>query len=163
MASSPTGTAPKRGTAARLARAARDPAETARRVAVLGKIVAARAMIATGGFRLVRGVHRYRTVEQAERPLGPEPALTPAQAREIQRAIGLLDRLEKRVSCLPRSVVLERVCRKAGVPAEIVIGVDRSKGFAAHAWVEIEGYPLGATEAGRAHWNALGRFRRDGR
>jgi len=40
--------------------------------------------------------------------------------------------------CLPRSAVVTCLLRDAGVPAQMVIGVQKIP-FKAHAWVEVEG------------------------
>ena len=52
-----------------------------------------------------------------------------------------------RPRCLTRSLVLVRLLRRAGLAAELRIGVDRrSPNFAAHAWVEHEGVALAEPE-----------------
>jgi hypothetical protein len=44
----------------------------------------------------------------------------------------------KRVRCLQRSAVLACLLRRYGIPAQMVMGSQKSP-FRAHAWVEIEG------------------------
>jgi len=49
--------------------------------------------------------------------------------------------------CLQRALVLEALLGEHGQPAELRIGVRRSKGsLEAHAWVEISGQPLAEPE-----------------
>lgn len=44
----------------------------------------------------------------------------------------------KQVQCLQRSAALVRLLRKRGIPAELVIGIQKWP-FRAHAWAEIAG------------------------
>lgn len=44
----------------------------------------------------------------------------------------------KKVLCLQRAAVTTCLLRKAGIPAELVIGV-QTLPYCAHAWVEVEG------------------------
>lgn len=55
-------------------------------------------------------------------------------------------------SCLSRSAVLFRLLRRRGIPAEIRLGVlNGEDGFAAHAWVEVDGQPVNdATALGQS-------------
>lgn len=49
-----------------------------------------------------------------------------------------------RVTCLPRSLVLCRMLRRAGYPAEVCLGVHRQGGaIEAHAWVQSAGHVVG--------------------
>ena len=80
--------------------------------------------------------------------------------RDVTTAMRLLDFKPLGVSCLPRSVALERVLVARRVPADLIIGVDTSQGFRAHAWVEVAGRPVGALDAqSKETWQALGRLR----
>jgi hypothetical protein len=47
----------------------------------------------------------------------------------------------KRIRCLQRSAVTTCLLRSCGVPAEMVIGAQRSP-FKAHAWTEVDGCPV---------------------
>ncbi len=51
-----------------------------------------------------------------------------------------------RASCLPRSLVLQRLLREAGIQSELRLGVRKVGGsLEAHAWLERGGEPLGET------------------
>ncbi len=132
------------------------PAHLAIIARTIGWLVFARVIIATLGFSKVRTMLRMRTIEPVEREASDIDPLTDAQRRSLVWAFRILDKVK--VSCLPRSVVLERVCVAAGISAEIVIGVVTSDGFRAHAWVEVAGRTLRAGEQGPETWKALARF-----
>jgi hypothetical protein len=117
----------------------------------------ARLLLATGGFKLARKLLRLRTIDEVERAQGAAPRIEPDAGRALHIAMRVCD--ATRASCMPRSIALERICVANGIAPEMVIGVDRSNGFKAHAWIELDGYPLGIAEIGRAQWTALGRFR----
>lgn len=70
--------------------------------------------------------------------------LTGCSAEEIRWAVlGASWRLPG-TRCLPRALVMQTLLRRAGIPAELRIGVARAPGeeFAAHAWVECSGQPF---------------------
>ena len=50
-------------------------------------------------------------------------------------------------NCLPRALILLRLLRREGLPAELHLGVGKPGGeFSAHAWVEHSGVPLAEPE-----------------
>ena len=55
------------------------------------------------------------------------------------------------MTCLPRSLALQRMLRARGIAAQLRIGVRKDStdvgGIAAHAWVEVNGMALGEPEA----------------
>jgi Transglutaminase-like superfamily len=53
--------------------------------------------------------------------------------------------------CLMRSLVLTRMLARRGVYATVVIGVRPGHSFAAHAWVEVDGHPVLATDESEYH------------
>jgi prolyl oligopeptidase len=62
----------------------------------------------------------------------------PEQA-EVVRAVNLACAFYfKKVLCLERAAATTCLLRKAGIPAELVIGV-QTLPYCAHAWVEVEG------------------------
>lgn len=73
--------------------------------------------------------------------------LSPLPQAEI-RALGALTNLAARRSpfpatCLTRSLLLEWMLRRRGVPAQLRIGVRLAQGsLDAHAWVEVAGEPI---------------------
>ena len=51
------------------------------------------------------------------------------------------------MTCLRRSLVLQRMLRQEGFAAELCIGVRKEDGgLQAHAWVEVDGEPVGESE-----------------
>jgi hypothetical protein len=75
-------------------------------------------------------------------PLG-EDANSLAEARRLGRAVGrLLAYVPGDTRCLARSLVLTRLLARRGVQAKLVIGVQASPEFLAHAWVEHHGSPV---------------------
>jgi Transglutaminase-like superfamily len=55
---------------------------------------------------------------------------------------GVLGYLPTDSRCLMRSLVLTAMLARRGVYSKVVIGVRPAPGFAAHAWVEIDGTPI---------------------
>jgi hypothetical protein len=128
---------------------------------VLWWMAVARVLLAGPGFGTARRVMRLSAVEPVERPRASFAPVGARAERILAVALKSLDLpVLRHATCLPRAIVLERVARAAGVDADLVIGVDTSEGFRAHAWLEVQGYPVGASEAGAASWQPLGRFSR---
>lgn len=142
-------------------RALTRPRDVARLMHAAFWMAVARLLVVAGGFKLARRVFRYEVVPEVDRAYGAEPQIPAPAGRALFLATRVLDMKVFGVTCVPRSIALERVIASHRIDAdvEIVIGVDRSNGFKAHAWVEMNGYPFGIDEIGRAHWTALGRFR----
>lgn len=69
------------------------------------------------------------------------PAVAPARITDLVAVAarhGLV-----RGNCLSRSLTLRRLLRRAGIEAQLRIGVRRGPGgLEAHAWLELEGRPL---------------------
>jgi hypothetical protein len=60
--------------------------------------------------------------------------------------------------CLVKSLVLFRLLRERGIPADLVIGLpDHRSGTIAHAWVEVEGHDVGP-RPGRSGHEEFARF-----
>lgn len=78
----------------------------------------------------------------AERPIGGG-TLSEHDIRVRVVAIQRAARFLPRATCLPQSLALARMLRQKGVAANVRIGVKAGSGFAAHAWIEIDGRPLG--------------------
>ena len=90
-------------------------------VAILRKGISEQADGA-GSLRVRRGLHFGRAVVKVLR-------FVPADGR-----------------CLMRSLVLTGMLARRGVYARVIIGVRPDPGFEAHAWVEVEGQPVLATD-----------------
>lgn len=82
---------------------------------------------------------------------------TPAQlSRAVDRALRLG---RYRPTCLVNALVLYRLLREEGQPAELVIGLPEGRpDRTAHAWVEIDGIDVGPPP-GRGNHSALARYR----
>jgi hypothetical protein len=64
--------------------------------------------------------------------------------------------------CLPRSLCLRRLLCQAGFSAQLRLGVAKEEGrLVAHAWVELEGRPVGETEVGIGRFAPLPAIRTD--
>jgi Transglutaminase-like superfamily len=77
-----------------------------------------------------------------EEAVGSEAAL--ATARRLERIVRrTLRPLPADSRCLVRSVVLAALLARRGIFSSLVIGVHLSPSFEAHAWVEVNGTPVG--------------------
>jgi hypothetical protein len=119
-----------------------------------------RAGLTWPGFRGVRSLLRLKPMQPVEFERARYVPMARGAERDIALALRALELPGLRSSCLPKAIVLGQVARAAGVDADVVIGVDGSEGFRAHAWLEIQGFAVGATETGSSAWQPLGRFRR---
>jgi hypothetical protein len=107
------------------------PGELALALRATVELARARAEIACGGFERIRG-----SLRQA----GGAATSDLAHARAVGRAVQRAARTLPGSGCLPRAVAAERLLRRAGVPADVVIGVERLSGpnpLRAHAWVRV--------------------------
>lgn len=78
-----------------------------------------------------------------------------AQARRIVRSVDQASAFYfKRAWCLQRSAVTVALLRLAGLPAHLVIGIQRIP-FYAHAWVELEGRVVNDQPAVRRRFETL--------
>lgn len=86
-----------------------------------------------------------QVAQKARIPLGNHPGI---ETKILTWCVGAAAGTHiVRARCLERSLTLQRLLRKQGVPANLQIGV-RSEGdsIAAHAWIEIEGRPIAEPE-----------------
>ncbi|WP_037304141.1 lasso peptide biosynthesis B2 protein [Amycolatopsis orientalis] len=106
-----------------------------RRLAARCAVAAARlvAMLPPHRIRLVFGVLR-----RGARPATPEQA---EAAREAVLAVSLACLGPK--GCLPRSLAVTLLCRFRGTWPTWCVGVRSRPPFGAHAWVEVDGQPVG--------------------
>lgn len=80
-------------------------------------------------------------------PAAKSLAAIPEDAMSYALRVGHLARIAGRHvptngSCLRQSLLVWWLLRRRGLPAELRIGISQSGGFAAHAWVELEGQPI---------------------
>lgn len=131
-------------------------------VRTLWWVVLARVLIAVRGFHRIHRWVGLRRVEPVDVPPGEVPALSADSQRAARVALKLLDAKVLEADCIPRSIALQRVLRRADVDADLVIGCLTEEEFKAHAWVEVAGYPIGFEEVGAQRWLPLARFRAAG-
>ena len=125
-------------------------------------VVVARGLIAVRGFHRIHRKLGLSRVEPVDVVPGAVPLLPLRSQRTARVALKLLDAKILEADCIPRSVALQRVLRRAGIDADLVIGCLTEDEFKAHAWVEIGGYPVGFEEVGARRWMPLARFRLTG-
>ncbi|MFD7236399.1 lasso peptide biosynthesis B2 protein [Streptomyces syringium] len=109
------------------------------------------ALLATAAARLLVALkpHRIRRVLSLVRR-GAAPA-TAEQALTARRAVVAVSARCAGEGCLQRSVATALLCRMCGVWPDWCTGV-RTAPFRAHAWVEVDGLPIGEPPlAGRYH------------
>lgn len=59
-------------------------------------------------------------------------------------------------ACLPRSIVLAEMLLKRGHQAQLMLGVSKANGvFSSHAWVELNGQPVGEPEQVGSEFSAF--------
>lgn len=113
-------------------RRARTFREVASLVVAFAGLVAVDLLIWRRGFP---GLHRRLAASPARAGRTCDPSRAGAICSAVDRAAALYF---KRAWCLQRSATATFLLRRAGFPAEMVIGVQRMP-FAAHAWVELDG------------------------
>ena len=110
-------------------------------------LLRARAWMTTAAIALhLLGFERTRRLLEPRAPTAAPPASDDAKAlARFAHVVGLASRAGlRRHSCLPRSLVLQRLLIQRGHPAVLRIGVSRhGEKLAAHAWVEIHGETVG--------------------
>jgi hypothetical protein len=69
-------------------------------------------------------------------------------AQQLQRLVGYASRVHFiPVTCLTRSLTLQKILSRHNIPAQVCIGVNRTPAkFHAHAWVEVKGAVLGESQ-----------------
>lgn len=104
------------------------------------------ALTAVAAARLLAGQppRRIRAVLVRLRR-GAQPA-TAAQAAAARNAVTAVSLLCAGEGCLPRSIATAVLCRMRGVWPTWCTGV-RTAPFTAHAWVEVDGAPVGEPHA----------------
>jgi hypothetical protein len=80
------------------------------------------------------------------RGLGPavEVGGSAERAARVVRLVDVAARHHVRaMTCLRRALVLQRMLERRGIAAVLRVGARRDEGFLAHAWVEVDGRPVG--------------------
>lgn len=104
---------------------------------------AARLAVAASVMLARLSPRRLRLVLSAVRH-GAEPA-TAAQAFDAREAVVSVSILCAGQGCLPRAIATALLCRLGGTWPTWCAGV-RTEPFRAHAWVEVDGGPIGERE-----------------
>jgi transglutaminase superfamily protein len=105
-------------------------------------------MLAVFGSLLgVEAALRLLGLARTRRLFAPRGGRLPPAAAEVERLAALAAAACRAVypaACLPRALALQRLLAGRGAPAELKIGVRRDgEELAAHAWVEVDGRPVG--------------------
>lgn len=113
----------------------------------LAALIQVRLTLRTLGFRRTQALlSRHVAVARDAAALAvttPDRTVAERIVRAVDRAAGCGPGL-LRPSCLPRSMTLWWLLRRAGLPADLRIGVRRAADrLEAHAWVELEARVLG--------------------
>lgn len=106
-------------------------------------------------------LRRHPLPEVVNRISQPPPmSRTLANPRRLGRIVSRVLRLGPwRARCLHTSLVLFRLLREQGDPAELVIGLPREpRDKDAHAWIEIDGFDVGPPP-GRGRHQEIARYR----
>jgi hypothetical protein len=87
-----------------------------------------------------------------------DPARVLAIAQRLQKLVYLASRLHLlSMTCLPRAFTIRWMLGRRGIPAQLRIGMNKtSTGIHAHAWVEIDGQPIGESEDITERFKILG-------
>lgn len=113
--------------------------------------VEAAALILPVELALLRRVSLDRLV--ARPPRTGRPGRSARETIDVRRAARLVDAVAAcypHATCLKKSLILLRLLRKRGIPAELRLGVRKVDGdFSAHAWIESAGRTL--LDGGTAH------------
>ena len=96
--------------------------------------------------RLLDYPRTLRLLSAGHRPR-PRRVDLPQDSMSYALRLGRLARMAGRYvptngSCLRQSLLVWWLLRRKGMPAELRIGVRTQEGFAAHAWVEVDGQPV---------------------
>ena len=77
---------------------------------------------------------------------------------KLHRLIGCASRLHLiPMTCLVKSLVLQKMLSERNVPAQVKIGAQKIQGtIYAHAWVEVNGKPIGEADDIAQKFNVLG-------
>ena len=92
----------------------------------------------------------------SQRHTTPASAASMASATHLGELIRIAgNHLPMNATCLRQSLLLWWLLRLRGLAAELRIGVDIREGFAAHAWVELDGCPVNDTPEVTARFAVL--------
>jgi hypothetical protein len=105
-----------------------------------------RALLVVRGLKATHAVLRA----PASRAGSPDGTAIVARGRQLADTTArVLQRFPRDERCIVESLVLTGVLARRGINSTLLIGIDPGTDFAARAWVEVEGVPLG--ESGGLH------------
>jgi hypothetical protein len=96
------------------------------------------------GYRRVRDTLAWWVPRSAVSSRGPGPGSDQDVAERLSRLVSIAaNRGPYRANCLRQSLVLWWLLRRRGISGELRFGVRKEgEGVQAHAWVELDGFPL---------------------
>jgi hypothetical protein len=102
----------------------------------------------------------YERLLSSTRPMlenSPEPSPMLIFAHQLQRLVGFAARLHLiPMTCLIKSLSLQKMLSKRNIPAQIKIGAQKIQGtIYAHAWVEVNRKPIGEADDIAQKFNVL--------
>ena len=112
------------------------------------------------GFNLALRWMSYDRLDKSTRVISKkttEPQFDLAMAQRLHRLIVIASHYHLlRMTCLMQALTFRRRLARRGVPAEVRIGANKLHGgIQAHAWVEVEGKPVGEFEDITERFNVL--------
>lgn len=108
-------------------------------VAILRSYILVRRSLSRFGLEQTLSAAREGTVSPKVRITGESRYVAWKLTCAVQR---VLDRVPGGSKCLARSLVLTAMLASREIESVLVIGVSADGGFAAHAWVEVDDFPL---------------------
>lgn len=73
---------------------------------------------------------------------GVEGALPPTGTKRVPQAVRLAACIVPGASCLTQALAAQIMFARRNIPSTLVVGVEDSRSFAAHAWLELQGIPV---------------------
>lgn len=106
---------------------------------------------------LATSFNRLKDSTRARDQPAPNESSALSHAEHIHRLVGYAARLHLiPMTCLDRALTLQKMLSDRNIPAQIKIGAQKIQGtMYAHAWVEINGKPIGETDDIAEKFNVL--------
>ncbi|MDD2921325.1 MAG: lasso peptide biosynthesis B2 protein [Anaerolineales bacterium] len=109
-------------------------------------------------YRLALLAVNYQRLKESTRRIENQSSeLSLPRARKIERLVGYAARLHLiPMTCLDKSLALQSMLSRRKIAAQIKIGAQKIEGtLYAHAWVEVNGKPIGEAEDVSKRFSAL--------
>jgi len=117
-------------------------------------------------FRVLKHVTPIGTLVRLAklRPVGPRRPARERRITDLVNRVGGLWGIGRTPTCLERSLVLYRLLGEANASPRLMIGVARGRGtVAGHAWVLVDGRPVGDSDDVIQKYEVMTGFEADGR